>query len=494
MHVKQRLLEGFTFIFGGRLGSGILTVTITPIIVRVLGSGGYGDYAFALAVYTTLRTVSGGGIYEGARKYIAESAETSHRSDVVRYYLNIAIIFGGTIAFGLAAVTYLFIGTILLEPRLRTYLFLVAILVLLHPFFYVVRSTLMGYELERYSEPLVVIDKVILAVVGVSLAYSGLHVAGLLTGHIVALVTIIVLGGVAIYRHTDVAIRRSCLFVSQLSDIYESRMFRYSVLTILFVSLTKSLYTVDIILLQPFTGSQEVGYYRAALVVAEFLWFVPYAIQVVLLHSTSRLWAENRLEEIDTIASTITRYTLALTGLMAILLVAVGDSFIPIYFGAEFSISYVPMLLLLPGVICFALARPIYAIGQGHGNIKLLVISTGIAAMVNLVLNLLLIPRYGMYGAAVATSIGYASMIMLHTRAAHVLGFHPLRNIRIFRVGIPIVVSLGLLMYLDSLIPAGGLSLLAIIPIGIVVFGILVVVSGGITREEINELRSMAGA
>lgn len=489
MHVKQRLLEGFAFIFGGRLGSGILTVLITPIIVRVLGSGGYGDYAFALAVYSTLRTVSGGGIYEGARKYIAETDDREERSAVVRYYLNIAIIFGGTVAFGLAGVTFLVVGTVILEPRLRTYLYMVALLVLLHPFFYVVRSTLMGHELERFSEPLIVVDKIILAVVGVSLAYGGLHVTGLLAGHIIALVTIIVIGSVAISRHTDVVFRRSRLLVSELSDIWESRMFRYSMLTILFVSLTKSLYTVDIILLQPFAGSQEVGYYRAALVTAEFLWFVPYALQIVLLHSTSRLWAEDRVAEIDAIASRMTRYTLTLTGLMAVLLVTVGDSFIPIYFGSEFSISYLPMMLLLPGVICFAVARPIYAIGQGHGNIRLLVLSTGVAAGINVLLNLLLIPQYGMYGAAVATSIGYGSMIVLHTRAAHVLGFYPLRDIRPVRILVPVLVCLPVLWYLDGFVTSGRLSVLVVVPVGITVFGMVALLTGAIRWAEISELR-----
>lgn len=85
MSIKQRLLEGFLFIFGGRVGAGILTIVMTPIVVRLLGSGGYGDYAFALAGYSTLRTVSGGGIYEAARKYIAETPDPDRRSAVFRY-------------------------------------------------------------------------------------------------------------------------------------------------------------------------------------------------------------------------------------------------------------------------------------------------------------------------------------------------------------------------------------------------------------------------
>lgn len=492
MAIKKRILEGFLYIFGGRTGAGIITIAITPIIVRILGSGGYGDYAFAIAVYSTLRTVSGGGIYEGARKYIAEREDAGHRSAVFRYYLNVAVLFGFSVSALLVLTAYLVVGNVFLAERLRGYLLLVAVLVFLHPFFYLVRSSLMGYELERYSEPLIVLDKVFLALVGVTLAYIGWHVTGMLIGHITALAVIIVLGVVAIYYRTDISLADTRVFVSAFSDIYESRMFRYSMLTIVFVSLTKSLYTVDIILLQPFSGSQEVGYYRAALLVAEFLWFVPYAVQVVLLHSASKLWAEDRIREIDEISSNITRYTLVLAGVMAISLAVVGDSFMPIYFGPEFTVSYLPMLLLLPGVVCFAIARPIYAVGQGHGDIKLLVISTAVAASINLVLNLALIPPFGMYGAAVATSIGYASMLFLHNWAAGALGFHPLRNIRPLRIAAAGLLVLPPLWYLDTMISTGVSSLVVVTPVGVVLFGLLVWVFGAVSSEEMQMVKRTA--
>lgn len=492
MSIKKRVFHGFFFIFSGRVGAGLLTIVITPILVRLLGSSGYGDYAFALAVYSTLRTVSGGGIYEGARKYLAEDADSERRSSIFRYYLNIAILFGSTVSILLALGAFFVVEIGVLDERLRNYLYVVALLVFLHPFYYLVRSSLMGFELEKYSEPLVVLDKFFFGVIGLSLAYVGFHVLGVLLGHVLALVVISLLGAVAIFRYTTIRVRDLRAIVPDPLSVRESNMFRYSVLTIVFVSLTKSLYTVDILLLQPFSGSTQVGYYRAALVIAEFLWFVPLAIQIILLHSSSKLWYENRIEEINAISSNITRYTLLLTGFMAVAIATVGDSLLALYFGAEFTASYLPLVVLLPGVISFAVARPIYAIGQGHGNMKLLVYSTGGAATLNLAFNLLLIPRYGIYGAAVSTSIGYGSMLGFHTLAAHKMGFHPLRNVQFARIALACLLPIPVLAYLDHLVGSDVLSVAFVLPLGFVVFALAALVSGAVSRDEVTELKNTA--
>lgn len=491
MNIRDRLTHGFFYIFSGRVGAGLLTVIVTPIIVRVLGSGGYGDYAFALAVYSALRTVAGGGVYEGARKYIAEKATGGEQEDVFYYYTKIAALFG-TIAAGLLIViTYAVVGRVILEPRLRPYLYIVAGMVFFHAFYHLVRSSLMGYNLEEYSEPLYVLNRVFFPVIGIPLALLGWHVAGILAGHLISTLLIVIIGYGALLRYTSVALASPFELLPRPA-IFRSRMFRYGMLNVVFVLTTKSLYVTDILLLQPFVSSEEVGYYNGALVVAEFLWFVPLSLQVVLLHSSSRLWAENRTDDITRMASTITRYTLLLTGAIAVVLVAVGEAFLPIYFGSEFRVAYLPMLLLLPGVIGFAVARPIYGIGQGHGDMRVLVMATGAAALINLVGNLLLIPRFGMHGAAVATSCGYGSMVLFHILTARHLGFYPLREVPLVRIALTCLLPLPVLLFFYDLLPSPILGLLLVPIAALPAFLVLARVFGAISASELAECRAIA--
>lgn len=122
-------------------------------------------------------------------------------------------------------------------------------------------------------------------------------------------------------------------------------------MSIVLVFLLMSLYHVDILMLQQFRESSDVGNYRAALQIAEFLWFVPLALQTVFVHSTSELWSRNRTREITDLASRTTRYTFLLTGVMAVGLAALADVAIPLYFGAEAEPAIDPLLLLLPGAL-----------------------------------------------------------------------------------------------------------------------------------------------
>lgn len=487
MNIKKRLSTGFFYIFSGRLLGGILTILITPVLVRILGSGGYGDYAFAMAVYSVLRTVAGGGVYEGARKFIAETDDSREQTRIFRFYLGVALLFGTIVSVALVGFTTIAVGPIILEYELRQYLYIVAVLIFFHAFYHLVRSSLMGFRLERYSEPMYVLNRVFFALIGLPLAYIGYNVTGALAGHAISTMLIVLFGTVYVAKYTAISISDVTGIPFRLQQLIGSKLFRYGLLNIVFVLLTKSLYATDIVLLQPFAGSEQVGYYRAALVVAEFLWFVPLALQIVLLHSTSHLWANERVSDINRLSQRITRYTLLLTGFMAILLVFVGESFLELYFGEEFALSYLPMVLLLPGVIGFAVARPIYGIGQGHGNMRVLVIATGGAASINLILNILLIPPFGMIGAAVATSIGYGTMLGFHILSARFVGFNPIKQIRAFRILGACLFPIPFLFGISILLVSPLLRVLFISLTGLVLFLIGTLLTRALDGQELRQ-------
>jgi O-antigen/teichoic acid export membrane protein len=165
-------------------------------------------------------------------------------------------------------------------------------------------------------------------------------------------------------------------------------------------------------------------------------------------------------------------------------LAALADDFVPIYYGPEFDAAVLPLLLLLPGVLGFALARPIFAIGQGKGQLQTLIAATGTASLINLVLNAVLIPQYGMLGAAVATSVGYGSMLVLHVIAAQRIGFNPLSDLRIKRTIIVALVSGGMIFGLSSVIRSSVLSLIIVPPIGFLVYSSLSLRFSVISPEE----------
>ncbi|OYR83512.1 polysaccharide biosynthesis protein [Halorubrum ezzemoulense] len=468
--MMSNIIRGFISIFGSKVATLVLGLLITPILVRLLGSSQYGNYAFLFSILSITMILANAGIFDGTRKYIAENrAESNWTEHVFAFYLRTAFV----LAVAAALVYFLFSWSGLSDrffgDNFEIYFYLLGILVILRQANSVARGGLMGLGFEDRSEPLSILKKALFGVIGLSLVYIGYGLVGVLVGQIIATLIVSILAYGILFRH----ISFRSVFTRIPDEFPKKELLSFNSLSVVLILLTASLYHVDILFLRVLTGDQATGYYKAALVVAEFLWFVPNALQTVLLHSSSELWSNDRTEQITELASQATRYNLSLVLLFAIGLAALVRDFVPLYFGSGFDAAVLPLLLLLPGVLGFALARPIFAIGQGKGQLRVLILATGTASLINLCLNALLIPTYGTRGAAVATSIGYGSMLVLHVIAARRVGFDPVDDLRLTRITIVALLAAGVIFGLSSAIDSSIASLIVVPPVGFVVYAVL---------------------
>ncbi|WP_137290278.1 oligosaccharide flippase family protein [Natronorubrum halophilum] len=466
----------------------IVTAVSMPLLYRFLGASGFGDYSFLMSVFAIYMIFVSSGITDGVRKFLAEDRTAANWSEhVVGFYFRLAAILavGGAVLLLIAAQSG--IVSSVFGDGLSIYFYALTLLVITAQFRDYARKTLMGFGLERYSEPLKVLDKVGFVVVSIPLVYFGAGVLGALAGHLFASILVAAVGLALVNRRIPL----SCVFSKPTSDFPRREMLTFNSMSIVLVFLLMSLYHIDIVMLQQFRDSASVGNYRAALTLAEFLWFVPIALQTVYVHSTSELWSQNRHRKITELASRTTRYTFLVTAIMAVGLAALADVAVPVYFGAEAEPAIEPLLLLLPGALGFALARPILAISQGNGTLRYPVAATGIAAVINVILNAVLIPRYGMSGAAVATSIGYGSMFAFHCVSARAIGFDPLADARLGRGAIAAILAGIPIVSLASVITNQWLALAIVPPVGFLVFVAFAIFVGALDSAEPFEILSI---
>ncbi|TKX86016.1 flippase [Halorubrum sp. SS5] len=478
-NISQRILT----VAGSKAGAILVTVILTPILVRMLGSTRYGNYAAVVSMLALIMIFVDGGMFVGLRKFIAEEEDSqAWRSDIFSLYLHIAVLFAVIGSIFTVSIGWLGFASEWLGPAFRSYFIFMALLIPLRQLFALLRGALMGIGYETLSEPLRIISQILFAGFAIALVYFGGGVEGVLAGRAISIAAVILIG--AIYVAKKIRVRS---IISFSYDVPYSRVLSFNVFSVLLAFLTQSLLHVDIIMLQLLVGGSETGYYKAALVVAEFLWFVPQSIQVVFVQSSSKLWAENQIDRITAISARSTRYTLLMVLLFSIGLIALAKPFFTTYYGMEFHRSIEPFLYLLPGVMGFALARQIYAIGQGEGSIRILIWATGASAVINLGLNILLIPRYEMIGAATATSIGYGSMFLFHVIAARRIGFNPLSDLRIGRILITAGITAVPIYFLGHTITSNLVALLVVPPIGLVLYMGVAIQLGAISASEIRE-------
>ncbi len=164
---------------------------------------------------------------------------------------------------------------------------------------------------------------------------------------------------------------------------------------------------LDQIMLASMRGDTEVGIFAAALRFSEIWYFVPVALSSSLLPSLIR---RQKLDPADYEAKIGQFYDLnaALAYALIAVLVPVAPWLFDLVYGQGFSgASGVFQIHLLACVFVFlGVARSSYLINEGFTSFDLFATSTG--AVLNVILNLFLIPEYGAHGAAVSTVISQA--------------------------------------------------------------------------------------
>lgn len=483
--MQRNIVTAFLSVVSGHLLGTAVAVVSAPLIVRLLGPSSYGEYATLYAVFGFVMILPKSGIHNGLRKFLAEERPFTEWKDYVfGFYFRLATFLTFLIAGLFLALPDLPFAGSFLGQKYEQYFPLLALWAFVNQYDAYFRNSFMGLKLEHVSEPLKVLSKVTFAVFAIALVYVGYGITGVIVGQILAGLFVIVASLVVLRRHLSIgAIRRRVP-----SGFPARELATFNVLTVVYILLLRSLAHVDVLMLEHFAGSEQVGYYRSALVVVEFLWFVPLSIQATMLQSTSDLWRRGKRGHIEQIATRITRYTLLFTSLLGLGLAALAPVVVPLYYGQAFEPAVLPLVVLVPGTVGFAVARPLLAISQAKGQMQTMILATGLTAAINFVLNLILIPPMGMAGAALGTTVGYGSLPFVHSVAALKLGYHPFADIRPLRYLLTVVLSGGVIFGLATVIPSDLVALVVVPPVGFVVYSAVALKAGAIDLEEIAEI------
>ena len=169
---------------------------------------------------------------------------------------------------------------------------------------------------------------------------------------------------------------------------------------------------IDQIMLKNMLGEAEVGLYAAVLPLSQ-LWNV---IPVILVSSLAPFMARKRQESVTQYRDALLKIfrTFGVMALIASLVTAIFSTLIvSILFGPSYARSG-PILAthVFTNFFVFqGVAQSLWFLNQGRGIYSLY--KTAIGALVAVASNYLLIPLYGLYGAAISANISYASSAVL---------------------------------------------------------------------------------
>lgn len=162
-------------------------------------------------------------------------------------------------------------------------------------------------------------------------------------------------------------------------------------------------YRLDVFIVNYFLDAPHVGLYSLGVVIAEGLWQIPAAAAVALFPRTARTVEEGAAE----FTCQIVRHVFLISCLTGALLALVAPVAVPLIFGTRFSASVAVIWWILPGTIALALAKVASSDLAARHKTGYASAFGAVALVVTVALDFLLIPRMGINGAAIASSVAY---------------------------------------------------------------------------------------
>jgi len=381
----------------------VLALVSSMIIARVLGPDGRGIYVMAIFLPMLLPSLSGLGVAQAAVFQLGKG--TYSQRDVLGNNLALSLIFG---AFGslLGLIVLLCWGDVLFPEVAKKYLLLALMIVPMNFFltfmgnFFVGVQRISLYNFVNSLKACVFLVLIITLLLKLKTGVSAAITAQILSYFIMAIVVLFlarrVAGGLSL-----------CLQKSYVKGAftYGFKVYLGNVMGLLH-------YRIDVFLVNLLLNPVAVGLYSVSVVVAQKIWLISASASVVLFPKVCSEKDEKNLSEFTPF---VFRTVLLITVVGSAVLWFLGRWLIVLCFSEKFAASVAPFQILLVGVVAMSgwriLANDLN--GRGRSEMNIYINATSVA--MNIVLNIIMIPKLGIVGVAWATSISYTFALVAVT-------------------------------------------------------------------------------
>lgn len=188
-------------------------------------------------------------------------------------------------------------------------------------------------------------------------------------------------------------------------------------------------YRIDMLIIAILLNPASVGLYSISVSMAEKLFMIPGAFATVLFPRISSIESK----EANEFTPKIVRHTIFVMFLFSFILVFLSAPVIRIVFGSEFIGSVIPFIALLPGIIAYGAGGVLAADLSGRGKPQFAIYSTIVCLLINVPLNFLLIPKIGILGASISSTVAYLSDTLVVLIAFLIISKKPLTEVLIIK-------------------------------------------------------------
>lgn len=473
----SRIISGSTVILGGSIVNKIISFGGSIFIARLLGDTGYGSVVVSLSVYFILCNVLTLGLNGGiARNYPQVESDFERRGILVSAFRigSISGLIGGlTIFFAADHIAVYVFDDSSLSSLLRILAAIVPIKVLLNlsnGTFQAIKKPIFKSIISSIVQPIIRILSLVVLVL------TGYETAGVVGAYAIATGIAAVVSIYYVYHYSSLFDRGQEIYTP-----YKSLLV-FSLPLVGSTVLVDLMNNLDTLLIGALAASADVGQYNVAFVLGQTMLLFLQTLGFMYVPEVSELHANNQMEQASMVYRAITKWILFISIPFIFTAIAFPKYIVTFIYSDQYAIASTPFLILSAGFVTHILNGPNHSTLTAFGDTRQIFFFDAVTMILNIALNILFIPRFGITGAATATTISY---IIRNTAMSwylnRVYDIHPFSRCLLTPI-VPVILVAGVLRWIVS---EPSLFLVASYTLVLVVTIILGYLSSGIEKADL---------
>jgi len=393
----QKFGRDVSWVLAMDLGAVGIGLVVEPLLARALGPDALGLYTFVLTVIGFSLLVGNLGLSHALVKYVASAFDARAAGRDITVGLLLSVTLGGVTGFTVFAFRAEIASTFDM-PQLAQALPIIMAALPLSSFFVSAQGALNGLRSMRSYAVLGLLHRAMTAGLVLGLLALGLGLNSAMWGIALSEGVCAVAGILTVRRHLTLAAGRVRSAASRLVA-FGVRMSANDAANAL-------LSYTDILMVGYFLAEADVGYYGIAVLFVSLVPKVAGAVQRISFPVAAASYGAGDMTGLRRMAAKSMQFSARITTILGLGLAFLASDIVELLFGPAFLPAVPPLLVLLVartvrGGTVVPVGNVLPAVGRPGINLAIELAATAM----NIVLNALLIPRLGLVGAALATSV-----------------------------------------------------------------------------------------
>ena len=389
----KKIFKNTGYLFVSGIISKALFLMQIIFIARYLGTAGLGKYTFVFAFGGLFFILSNPGLTDLTTREISRN-----KSKTGKYLGNLLVI-----KLGLCLVASLLMIVVInlmnVPQELKVGIYLICLILSIDAFIWVFYSVFRAYEKMLYEAITLLIHNMIIVGLVIYLLIRGYGFIWLISAFVIGKTVGLIITAYFSYKLLPKPLLKVDL------RLWKHLMIKSIPFLVIFF-FSSIIYRIDLVMLQFFKGETIVGLYGAADTIIRNLILFPLVFIISVYPSLSKYSIKNK-DKLYYLYKKSFLYVFLFSLFIVIGCFISGKFIILLMFGKEFIESvFILKLISIGGFFLFLSIINVYylnAINKPAMNVKIFIVG----AVINIILNLMLIPMYSYTGAAISSIISY---------------------------------------------------------------------------------------